>query len=85
MVSYMKTTVQIPNSLFEEARKLASKEKTTIKALIEEGLRRVVTQHKRRNGFRLRKATFKGNGLQPNLAGASWDRIRELSYEGRGG
>ncbi len=56
-----------------------------MKALIEEGLRRIVSQHKRRNGFRLRKATFKGNGLQAHLAGASWDHIRELSYEGRGG
>jgi len=65
MVSHMKTTVQIPDSLFEEARKVANRERTTLKALIEEGLRRIVSQHKRRNGFRLRKATFKGKGLQP--------------------
>jgi len=81
----MKTTVQIPDSLFEEARKVANRERTTLKALIEEGLRRIVSQHKRHNGFRLRKATFKGKGLQPPLAGASWDQIREMSYEGRGG
>ncbi len=85
MVCHMKTTVQIPDSLFEEARKLANRERTTLKALIEEGLRRIVSQHKRRNGFRMRKATFKGKGLQRNLAGASWEKIRELSYEGRGG
>ena len=85
MVSHMKTTVQIPDSLLEEARKVATRERTTLKALIEEGLRRVVSQRKRRNGFRLRKATFKGNGLQPHLAGASWEQIRELSYAGRGG
>jgi hypothetical protein len=85
MVSHMKTTVQIPDSLLDAARKLANQERTTLKALIEEGLRRVVSQHKRRNGFQLRKATFKGKGLQPPVAGASWERIRELSYEGRGG
>lgn len=85
MVCHMKTTVQIPDSLFEEARKLANRERTTLKALIEEGLRRIVSQHKRRNGFRMRKATFKGKGLQRHLAGASWEKIRELSYEGRGG
>ena len=44
MVSHMKTTVQIPDSLFEEARKLANRERTTLKALIEEGLRRIVSQ-----------------------------------------
>jgi len=81
----MKTTVQIPDSLFEEARKVANRERTTLKALIEEGLRRIISQHKRRNGFRLRKATFKGKGLQPHVAHASWEQLRDLTYEGRGG
>jgi hypothetical protein len=81
----MKTTVQIPDSLFEDARKLAHRERTTLRALIEEGLRRIIAERKRRAGFRLRKASFKGTGLQPHLAGVSWDQIREMSYEGRGG
>ncbi len=85
MVIHMKTTVQIPDSLFKEARRLAQQERTTLKALIEQGLRRIISERKRRDGFRLRKATFKGQGLQPQLAGASWEQIRELSYEGRGG
>lgn len=85
MVSYMKTTVQIPDTLFEEARKVAQRERITLKALIEEGLRRIIADRKRRTAFRLRKASFKGNGLRPDLEGASWEKIRELTYEGRGG
>ena len=85
MVSHMKTTIQIPDSLFEEARKLAHRERTTLKALVEQGLRRIISERKRRNGFRLRKVTFKGQGMQAPFAGASWEHIRELSYEGRGG
>ena len=81
----MKTTVHIPDSLLEEARKIASQEHTSIKALIEEGLRRTIDNRKQNRVFRLRKATFKGNGLQSDVAGASWDRIRELSYGDRGG
>jgi hypothetical protein len=81
----MKTTVNISDSLFEEARKVAHRDRTTLKVLVEEGLRKIISDRKRRKGFRLRKATFKGNGLQSHLAGASWDQIRELSYEGRGG
>ena len=81
----MKTTVEVSDSLLEEARKLAAREGTTVRALVEEGLRRVVAQRKRAVPFRLRKASFKGNGLQPTLAGASWDRIRDMAYEGRGG
>ena len=80
----MKTTIEISNSLLEEARRLAAKEGTTVRALVEQGLRRVVTERKRGEKFRFRKATFKGAGLQPGVAGASWDRIREMAYEGRG-
>lgn len=81
----MKTTVHIPDTLLEEARKIAVQEQTTVKALLEEGLRRIIDDRKRKKTFRLRKVTFKGNGLQPDIAGASWQKIREMSYEGRGG
>ncbi|MBU2499628.1 MAG: type II toxin-antitoxin system VapB family antitoxin [Proteobacteria bacterium] len=85
MVSHMKTTIQMPDSLFEEARKLAHQERTTLKALVEQGLRKVISERKRGTRFRLRKASFRGNGLQAHLTGASWEQIRELGYEGRGG
>lgn len=81
----MKTTVHIPDTLLEEARNIANQERTTIKALIEEGLRHTIDQRKKRRVFRLRKATFKGSGLQPDARAASWEKIREMSYEGRGG
>ena len=81
----MKTTVYIPDTLLEEAREIARRERTTIKALIEEGLRRTIDNRKQKSAFRLRKTTFKGNGLHPDAAGASWEKIREISYGGRGG
>ena len=85
MASHMKTTIQIPDSLLEDARKVAAKERTTLKALVEEGLRLIVAKRKQSSFFQLRKASFKGTGLQPHLSGASWDQIREKVYEGRGG
>jgi len=81
----MKTTVRISDSLVAEARELASREGTTLKALVEEGLRRIITERKRKSSFRLRKVTFNGEGLQTDLVEASWEQIRELTYEGRGG
>ncbi len=84
MVSHMKTTIQISDSVLEDARQLAQRERTTLKALVEEGLRRIISERKRRTKFRLRKGSFRGNGLQAHLKGASWDRCRELGYEGRG-
>jgi hypothetical protein len=82
----MKTTVEISNSLLNEARKVAARDGTTLKALIEQGLRTVLAERRQRAGvFRLREASFKGKGLQPGLAGSSWERIREMAYEARGG
>jgi len=65
----MKTTIQIPDSLLEEVRKLASQEQTTLRALVEEGLRWILKERKKARAFRLRKASFKGEGLQPHVAG----------------
>jgi hypothetical protein len=81
----MKTTVEIPDTLMKEARKLASRQRTTLRVLIVEGLRRVLSERRSSVAFRLRKATFKGNGLQPEVAGAPWERLRDMVYEGRGG
>jgi len=81
----MKTTVEISDALLEEAKKVAAREKVTVRTLIEQGLRQVVAQRKQRRGpFRLRKAAFKGQGLTAEARAAGWERVRELSYEGRG-
>jgi hypothetical protein len=85
MVSHMKTTVHIPDNLLDEAQQLARREGTTLKALVQEGLRRVVNERKRQKSFKLRKASFRGEGIDPALGEASWERIRDMAYEGRGG
>jgi hypothetical protein len=84
MFTHMKTTVEISDGILDEARKVAAREGTTVRALIEAGLRKEVQQRRRGGGrFRLKRASFKGRGLRPELAGAAWDRIRDLAYEGR--
>jgi Arc/MetJ family transcription regulator len=85
MIHYpMKTTIEISDALLDEAQRLAEKEGITVRALVEEGLRQIVAERKSR-GFRLRKATFKGKGLQGRVEDATWKRIRETIYQGRGG
>jgi len=81
----MKTTIEIADTLLKEARRVAVRERTTVRALVEEGLRRVVAERNQPSAFRLRRATFRGTGLQPTAATASWQDLRELAYEGRGG
>ena len=84
MVSHMKTTVDIPDPLLAQARDLAEEAGVTLKALVEEGLRRVIEERQRRPEFHLRRASFRGQGLQPGVADWAWDKIRALAYEGRG-
>ena len=80
----MKTTIEISDSLLREARKFAQREGVTLRALVERGLRRVVTETKPGAPFKLRRASFRGKGLQAGLRGASWDGLRDFAYEGRG-
>ncbi|MGH8512012.1 MAG: type II toxin-antitoxin system VapB family antitoxin [Gammaproteobacteria bacterium] len=80
----MKTSVEIPDSLLDAARKAAAREGTTVKALIERGLRELLAKRKDGHEFRLRKASYKGKGLQPGAKALGWENLRELAYEGRG-
>jgi putative antitoxin of VapBC-like toxin-antitoxin system len=80
----MKTTIEISDALLREVRKLAAREGVTLRALVERGLHRVVAEAKR-PPFHMRDGRFGGNWLQPEVRDLSWDQIREMSYEGRGG
>jgi len=77
----MKTTIDIPDSLWQEAKKVAALERTTLKALVAEGFRRIVSERQKKAAFRLRQATFHGQGLKAQLADACWEQVRELAYQ----
>ena len=84
-MAQMKTTVEISDALLREARKLAAREGLTLRTLLEKGLRQVVAEgNQGKAAFKLRSASFKGKGLQVELRRASWAKIRDLAYEGRG-
>lgn len=85
MGPHMKTTVEISDALLDEAKKVASRDGISVRTLVEQGLRHAVAERKKRRPFRLRKATFKGLGLDADVKHADWDRLREAAYEGRGG
>ena len=84
MVSHMKTTIEISDPLLAAAKELAAKEKTTLRAVVETGLRRVLEEREEAPPFRLRDGSFKGRGLQPEFRDGSWEKIRDAIYEGHG-
>ena len=81
----MKTTVEISDPLMREARKAAEREGRTLRSLLEEGLREVLSGRGRKREFRLRDGSFKGKGVQPGVDLSDWETIRSLIYEERGG
>ena len=87
MVAHIKTTIEVSDPLLEEAKRVAARDKTTLRALVEAGLRAVLKERRRRRRerFRLRDASFRGTGLSEEFKGADWERIREAAYESRGG
>jgi len=63
---------------------MAQRESTTLRALVEEGLRRVLGDRRTRGAFRLRPVAFGGDGLHPDVGEGDWDAVRRRTYEGRG-
>jgi hypothetical protein len=77
----MKTTIEIADPILREARKVANREGTTVRSLVEEGLRRVLAEKGRKPPFRLRLVTCGGRGLRPEVQNMSWDEIRDMTYQ----
>ena len=65
----MKTTVELPDELLRAARRTARREGTTVKSLLEEGLRLALARHL-------------DTGV-PSLRDASWAEIRNAAYGDR--
>jgi hypothetical protein len=76
----MKTTVEISDTLLREARKFAAHEGTTLRAVIERGLRHAIQQTSPRKPFKLRRASFAGSGRQAGFTDADWDHVRDAIY-----
>jgi hypothetical protein len=76
----VKTTVEITDSLLEQAKQLAAARSTTLRQIIEEGLRNII-ETKPEQPFRLRDGSFGGQGM---LRKMTWDEIRDEIYKGRG-
>ena len=85
MGTHMKTTIEISDAILEEAKQAAAKEGVTLRSLVEEGLRKVMRERQVNQEFQLRDASFQGKGLRSEVQDGSWERIREIIYEGRGG
>lgn len=82
MVTHMKTTVEIADPLFAEAKAEARRRGTTVRALIEEGLRRVIVEPQA-TGYVMPDCSYGSGGPTELWLNSSWEQKLEIIYEGR--
>jgi len=81
----MKTTIELSDDLAARAKKFAARRGTTLRAVIEESLRRTIRDDHNKPEFKLRDKRVKGKGLQAGFQNKSWAQIQTAAYAGRGG
>jgi hypothetical protein len=81
----MKTTIDLPDDLLIAAKKLAAERRTTIRSLVERGLRKELggTESRAPHRPKIRWVTVKG-GLAPGLDVADRARMTEWLHHDRG-
>lgn len=79
----MKTTVEIPDALFREAKEYAARRGIPLRQVLERGLQLVLRgSPPAGRRFRLKTITTKGKGA---TCEGDWNTMRSMIYEGHGG
>lgn len=85
MLTHMKTTIELSNALFREAKKHAAQKGISFRELVETGLKMAIGLAKSSpKKFKLKNGSVGGKGLAPGLEWGDWETIRDMIYEGRG-
>ncbi len=82
-VTHMKTTIELPDELLERTKAVARRENSTLKALMEEGLRLALRSRNRKRATAFEVKPFGGGGLTPEFADAGWEKVRDAIYRDR--
>jgi hypothetical protein len=76
----MKTTVEIADDLLKRSQQLAKREGSTLRAVLEEGLRLVLKGRQTPGSRAFHFPTFGKGGLNAEFRDADWERIRSTIY-----
>jgi hypothetical protein len=79
----MKTTVEIQTALLERAKRHARRMGMPLRALIEEGLRRILADEAEAEPYRLPDRSVGEPGGPNPLESLSWQDLRDEIYGGR--
>lgn len=76
----MKQPSRLPTRLLEEVRRTAEHGRTTLRALVETGLRREIQSRSGRTAYRLADLSFGEGGMAPEFEYGGWDVMRNEIY-----
>ena len=80
----MKTTIELPDELIRQVRRVAQQEGTSLRTLVEESLQRSLEARRQAVRRPLDFPIYGGSGLAHEFQGAPWSRIRDEFYRERG-
>ena len=81
----MKTTIEIADDLFARAQRTARREKTTFRALTEQGLRMVLEARQTKpTQWKWKPLVVQSGGLPAGFKAAPWEKFRDEIYRGHG-
>ncbi len=78
---HMKTTIELSDALFLQAKRQAAKNGTTLRALIEQGLTQALKDSARSPAHQPRDGRVKGKGLTREARSAGWSAVRDVANE----
>ncbi len=83
MGCHMKTTLDVSDVLFAEAKRVAHRDGTTLRALVERGLTLALNEKKHKSKpFTLRDGSVRGSGVTAEfLSRGGWSNLREIANE----
>jgi Arc/MetJ family transcription regulator len=76
----MRTTIEINDALARRVRAVMARRGTTLRALVEEGLRHVVAEGSAEQPFRMRDASTGRDGLVDDLEDGRWETLARVLY-----
>ena len=80
----MKTTIELPDELLEQVRRVARSEGATLRGLVEEGLQRSLEARRKMVPRHLDFPSYGGSGLTAEFHAAPGNRIRDEVYREHG-
>jgi hypothetical protein len=76
----VKTTLDIQDALLERAKRHAKRVRRPLRAIVEDGLRRVLSETSPREAYRLRDASVGDPGAPDPLEAFTWQDLRAEIY-----